>query len=109
MAEKGAFASLSAEEQKKVKAGEIEAGMSKAAVIMAYGYPPGHKTPSLKLDKWVYWINHFKTRTVYFAEDKVKPEPQPRRRVSPIDACIKACKENTSRTPERCFDDCRRE
>jgi len=106
MGEEGAFRSLTAEEQKNVMAGKIADGMSKTAVIMAYGYPPGHRTPSLKLDKWIYWENRFKTRTVYFSDDKVRDESQKTRKVSSIDECIKACKENTSRTAEQCFDAC---
>ncbi len=114
MGEGGAFKSLTTEEQRRVMAGEIAAGMSKAAVIMAYGYPPGHKTPSLKLDKWIYWENRVKTRTVYFSDDKVKTESgagaesQETKTVTSIDECIKACKENTHRTPEQCFDACNR-
>jgi hypothetical protein len=106
MGEGGAFRSLTDEEQKSVLAGKITAGMSKAAVVMAYGYPPSHKTPSLQLDKWIYWDNWFKTRTVLFSDDKVKADPRDTRPVSSIDACIKACKENTKRTPEQCFDAC---
>jgi hypothetical protein len=71
MREGGPFSSLTPDEQKDVKLGEIAIGMSKEAVMMAYGYPPGHKTPSLKSDKWVYWENRFKTKAVYFSDDKV--------------------------------------
>src|SRR5574341_236401 len=107
MAEGGSFNSLTADEQKSVKTGEIASGLSKKAVIMAYGYPPGHRTPSLDSDTWVYWVNRFKTRAVNFSDDKVTGELQRRRRVSPIDDCIKACKENTNRTSDQCFDDFR--
>lgn len=106
MREGGAFWSLTAEEQKSVMAGEIAVGMSKTAVVMAYGYPPGHKTPSLKLDTWTYWENRFKTRSVHFSGDSVKEEARKTKTVSPIDTCIKACKENTQRTSEQCFDAC---
>ena len=30
--------------------------MSKDAVLMAYGYPPDHKTPKLEDDTWSYWL-----------------------------------------------------
>lgn len=106
MAEGGSFNSLSPEEQKKVKAGEIAFGMSKKAVAMAYGYPPGHRTPSLDSNRWVYWVNRFKTRAVNFSDDKVRDKMQ-RRPASSIDDCIRACKENTNRSSEVCFDDCR--
>jgi hypothetical protein len=106
MGEGGAFWSLTAEEQQSVMAGEIAVGMSKTAVVMAYGYPPGHRTPSLKLDKWTYWENRFKTRTVNFSDDKVREESRRAKRVSPIEECMKTCKENTKRTTEQCFDAC---
>ena len=109
MGEGGAFGSLTAEEQKNVMAGEIAVGMSKTAVVMAYGYPPSHKTQSLMLDKWTYWKNRFKTRIVYFSDNQVKAEPRKATRVSSIDECIRACKENTNRTSEQCFDDCERQ
>lgn len=108
-AEGGAFSSLTAEEQTSVMEGVIATGMSKKAVIMAYGYPPGHRTPSLEKDKWVYWISRFTTRTVHFSDNMVIPEPRGGGRRSSIDQCIRACKENTSRTSEQCFDDCKRE
>lgn len=117
MAPGGAFRSLSREEQKSVLAGEITPGMSKAAVIMAYGYPPSHKTPALAADTWVYWDSRFKTRTVSFQNDKVEEvaesgrresrrAPREKKRNAGIDECIKACKENTTRTAEQCFDAC---
>jgi hypothetical protein len=106
MGEGGAFRSLTAEEQKGVMAGEIAVGMSKTAVVMAYGYPPGHRTPSLKMDNWTYWENRFKTRSVLFSDDKVMADPRKTQPISSIDACIKACKENPKRTPEQCFDTC---
>ncbi len=58
-------------EKKSIEAGVIKEGMSKAAVLMAYGYPPGIKTPSLKSDIWVYMENRFVTRSVKFKDDKV--------------------------------------
>ena len=122
----GAFASLTAEEQKSVMAGEITVGMSKTAVLMAYGYPPSHKTSSLLLDKWTYWEKRSKIRTIYFSDNKVIPEPnegaesqrtktpsttirdesQQTKTLSPMEACIKTCNENTKRTTEQCFDSC---
>lgn len=107
MAEDGAFTSLTAEEQKMVRAGEIAPGMSKAAVIMAYGYPPGHKTPSLNRNRWIYWENRFKTRVISFMEDRVSGDSLTGKSNSSIEKCIKACKKYTNRTSERCFDDCK--
>jgi hypothetical protein len=109
MGEGGAFRSLTAEEQKAVIDGKIISGMSKSAVIMAFGYPPAHRTPSLKEDTWIYWESRYKTITVTFGNGKVLgPEgaSQKKRKTESINECIKECKENTKRTPEQCFDSC---
>ncbi|OGW35512.1 MAG: hypothetical protein A2X58_00695 [Nitrospirae bacterium GWC2_56_14] len=108
----GAFGSLTVEDQKSVMAGVIAVGMSKTAVVMAYGYPPSHRKPSLLQDKWTYWESRSKTRTVYFSEDKVINESdagKEARRIktlSPMEECMKTCKENTKRSSEQCFDAC---
>lgn len=71
----GPFSSLSAEEQENVQQGRIADGMSRNAVLMAYGYPPGHKTPSLQSNAWHYWVNRRKLTVVTFENDKaVLPE-----------------------------------
>src|SRR5574337_685094 len=123
MAPGGAFKSLSPEEQQSVIAGEISPGMSRAAVLMAYGYPPGHKTPILESDTWVYLDSRRKVRTVAFSDDRVtdqdhesprgrkasstqsKAAPKPAA-ASPMEDCIRICRENTNRTSEQCFDAC---
>ena len=71
MAEGGKFGKLTKEEQANVEEGIIAVGMSKEAVLMAYGYPPTHQTRSLKNDTWTYWesragriVIHFKNNVV---------------------------------------------
>jgi len=67
-------------EQTLIKAAKIEIGMSKEAVVLAYGFPPVHTTPSLDLDAWKYWkfqrgyaqdtlILHFKNNKLSSIED----------------------------------------
>jgi len=58
-------------ERKAIRAGVVEVGMTKAAVLVAIGYPPKHKTPSLEGDSWRYWQNRINTFLVKFREDKV--------------------------------------
>lgn len=58
-------------ERKAILAGRVEPGMTKAAVVVAIGYPPKHKTPSLVGDHWRYWQNKFNTFLVHFQDDKV--------------------------------------
>ncbi len=54
-----------------IKSGEIYHGMSKDAVIMAWGYPPEHRTPTTKLPRWVYWTSRFVQKSLAFTDDKL--------------------------------------
>ncbi len=69
----GPYDALTESERWSIKNGTIEKGMCRAAVLMAYGYPPSHVTPSLKDDKWTYWIGslHGQPVYVYFRNDRV--------------------------------------
>lgn len=68
MAEGGKFSKFSKEEQEQIRFGSIKTGMSKDAVIMAYGYPPTIRTPTLDVPSWTYWKNRFVTRIIRFDE-----------------------------------------
>lgn len=59
------------EERKAISLGEVQPGMRKSAVIVALGYPPKHKTPTLDSPEWRYWRNRFATFIVQFDGDKV--------------------------------------
>lgn len=67
----GEFESLTDMEKNAVKTGRIAVGMSKKAVLMAYGYPPSHMTPSTESDVWKYWQHKFRAYLVYFQEGRV--------------------------------------
>jgi len=54
-----------------IKAGKIRPGMSKEAVLVSVGYPPEIRTPSTKLDTWVYWRDRFRNYPVTFTNEKV--------------------------------------
>lgn len=55
-----------------IKAGIVTKGMSKEAVILAFGYPPLHKTPNLNHSSWFYWRNKLGMFEVRYDEnDKV--------------------------------------
>jgi len=62
---------FSDQERRLILAGQVDAGMSREAVILALGYPPSHKTPSLEGDAWTYWRNRFVTFVVEFENGKV--------------------------------------
>jgi len=56
-------------ERDAIEGAQVQIGMSKAAVLVAYGYPPAHKTPSLESSTWLYWINRWNKIAVRF-DDK---------------------------------------
>lgn len=56
--------------------GVLKVGMSKPAVIVSYGIPPEHRTPDLESDTWMYWMNRFRSKTIYFdANGRTKAPP----------------------------------
>ena len=57
--------------RKLIEEGTVEPGMTKDEVVMALGYPPAHRTPSLSSPNWTYWANRWMTFEVYFDGDKV--------------------------------------
>ncbi|MDX2111614.1 MAG: hypothetical protein SFY80_15390 [Verrucomicrobiota bacterium] len=42
---------------KQIASGNPKLGMTREQLVMTRGYPPGHKTPSLDSDKWIYWTS----------------------------------------------------
>ena len=69
---RGLFEKFSRSEKENIKAGKVETGMCKDAVLAAYGNPPGHVTPALTYDTWVYWNSRAERLQVKFENDKVK-------------------------------------
>lgn len=59
------------EERIAILDGKVNLGMGKKAVLIALGYPPAHKTPSLESNQWRYWSSRFGTFIVSFENDKV--------------------------------------
>lgn len=60
-----------AAEREAIKAGEVEQGMSKKAVLVARGYPPAHETASTEMNSWRYWKGRHNTRIVRFGNGGV--------------------------------------
>lgn len=71
MAKGGKFHKFSKMERRQIKLGQIKKGMSRQAVIMAYGYPPTHVNPSIKQDMWQLWVTRWNKLNVYFEKGKV--------------------------------------
>ena len=67
----GRFAHFSKMEQKNIRKGKVVRGMSKQAVLMSYGYPPEHRTPSIESDNWKYWRNRFVSKIASFEDNKL--------------------------------------
>jgi hypothetical protein len=67
---------LTDSEIKAVRAGEVKAGMSRKAVLLAAGYPPEVATASTKLDVWKYWRHRFGSYLVRFSDGKVSKSEQ---------------------------------
>ena len=49
-----------------VKTGVLRKGISKKAVLVGYGYPPAHRTPSLKSNVWTYWLTVHRQQQLIF-------------------------------------------
>ena len=58
-------------EREAIENGRVVPGMSKDAVLVARGYPPAHRTPTLESDSWRYWQSRFNTIVVNFDDGKV--------------------------------------
>lgn len=71
MAAGAAFTKFTQEEQKNIRNGKIVKGMSKESVLMSYGYPPEHRTPTLESDSWIYWDTRWASRTATFEKGKL--------------------------------------
>ncbi len=52
-----------------IRRGVIMIGMSKKAVLLSWGYPPLHKTPSLDAVLWTYWKMRVSKIEVSFDEN----------------------------------------
>jgi len=71
MLENETYAKFTPLEKENIMQGTVTEGMSKEAVVMAYGYPPTHKTPSLNRPVWRYWDARASQLLVYFKGGKV--------------------------------------
>lgn len=60
---------LDAKEIECVRNAVVQPGISRRAVLAAYGYPPEHVTPSLEKGVWTYWINRFIKKELLFDAD----------------------------------------
>jgi outer membrane protein assembly factor BamE (lipoprotein component of BamABCDE complex) len=66
-----ALARLPKRTRTAIEEGRVEPGMTREQVLMAIGYPPAHRTPTLSSPEWLYWRNRWETFTVRFKGDRV--------------------------------------
>ena len=62
---------FSKDTQEAIKSGQLKVGMTKAEVLLAYGYPPAHATPSTDDNQWTYWKNRWNRIVLDFKDDKL--------------------------------------
>lgn len=65
------LSTMSPEDQAGIQQGQIYQGMTKQGVILAVGFPPEHRTPTLEGDVWRYWRNKVNGFEVYFTNGVV--------------------------------------
>jgi tRNA A-37 threonylcarbamoyl transferase component Bud32 len=68
---RGRARQLPALDQQGIRSGQALPGMTKDGVILAIGYPPPHRTPSLQSDAWRYWVGRSATMLVQFRDGRV--------------------------------------
>jgi hypothetical protein len=70
--------------RRAIEEGDVEPGMTRAQVLLALGYPPADRTPSLDAPKWTYLAGRDDAFEVYFEGDAVarvhRDPPRDRRR-----------------------------
>ena len=64
-------AGMTGAEKEAIKKGQVVKGMSKEAVLVAYGTPPETGTATRDQDQWKYWYDRFRTKIVNFENGKV--------------------------------------
>ncbi|OGV34719.1 MAG: hypothetical protein A2020_00275 [Lentisphaerae bacterium GWF2_45_14] len=55
----------------RIKRGIVEEGMTRREVLLAFGYPVPHRTPSILDDTWIFWNERLDSVRVVFQKDKV--------------------------------------
>lgn len=69
--DKSKVTAMSKVDQEGIEEGVAKVGMTKDGVILAIGYPPMHRTPSLEANRWLYWKNRFGRMRVEFEDGLV--------------------------------------
>lgn len=69
--DQNAVKTMSKADREGISSGKLAKGMSKQGVLLAAGYPPAHRTPSLDGNEWTYWKNRFNTLRVIFNDQGI--------------------------------------
>jgi hypothetical protein len=62
---------IAAEVKQAILRGDVQKGMTRKEVTMAYGAPSPHRTPLLEGSTWIYWKNRYTTQRIIFKNNKV--------------------------------------
>jgi len=65
------YSKFTQQEKDNIENGTLTTGMSKEAVIAAYGYPPKHKTPVIASNLWTYWDARGLRKLVTFKNNQI--------------------------------------
>ncbi len=60
-----------AEVVEAIRRSAVIEGMTKEEVILSYGYPAEHVTPSLRDSSWIYWKNRFGKKKICFNAEEL--------------------------------------
>ena len=55
-----------------MREGKLGQGMTKEQTLIARGYPPAHRTPSLEATEWIYYDTPGFVDRVVFADGKIQ-------------------------------------
>ncbi len=55
-----------------IRDGQLVEGMTKEQALMARGYPPAHRTPSLEANEWIYYETPGFVHRVVFSDGKIQ-------------------------------------
>ena len=62
---------ISKSRREDMRNGILRLGMNKEQVLITRGYPPKHRTPSTKSNRWTYWSSRFVQRALVFEKGRL--------------------------------------
>jgi len=66
--DKAKVSSMSKVDQKGIRIGQPQVGMTRQGILYAMGRPPRHANPDIEAYTYMYWLNRFKRKAIDFNE-----------------------------------------